>query len=151
MHDICMENDLDQDFITMAHEQDVIGWRRFMGGMVCLGMRRIQSSFSEVGISNIKTTRWSCGLITKLLEAAHGQWLYRCVQIHDTILGTNATMRKEQLQREIERQQDMDIGEDWEREDRYLAEVNLEDLESTSGANQEYWIQQTMHQSGTNT
>jgi len=75
-------------------------------------------------------------------------------------------MRKEQLQREIERQLDMDIGEDWEREDRYLAEVNLEDLESTSGANQEYWllairtareasrlrqIQQTQHHSGTNT
>ena len=60
----------------------------------------------------------------------------------------------------------MDIGEDWEREDRYLAEVNLEDLENTSGANQEYWllaihtareasrlrqIQQTQHHSGTNT
>ena len=27
----------------------------------------------------------------------------------------------------------MDIGEDWEQEDWYLAEVNLEDLESTSG------------------
>ena len=134
-----------------------------MEGMVCLGMRRIQSSFSEVGISNKETTRWSCGLITKLLE---GQWLYRCVQTHDTISGTNATMRKEQLQREIERQQDMDIGEDWEREDRYLAEVNLEDLECTSGANQEYWllairtareasklrqIQQNTEHSGTNT
>jgi len=154
------------EFFTMAHEQDVIGWRRFMEGMVCVGMRRIQSCFSEVGISNREMTSWSCGLITKLLEATHGQWLYRCVQTHDTISGTNATMRKEQLQREIERQLDMDIGEDWEREDRYLAEVNLEDLESTSGANQEYWllairtareasrlrqIQQTQHHSGTNT
>ena len=137
-----------------------------MEGMVCLGMRRIQANFSETGISNIETTRWSCGLITKLLEATHGQWLYRCVQTHDTISGINATMRKEQLQREIERQQDMDIGEDWEQEDRYLAEVNLEDLESTSGANQEYWllairtareasrlrqIQQATHHRGTNT
>ena len=41
-----------------------------------------------------------------------------------------ATTRKEQLQAEIERQQDMGIGEDWEQEDRYLAEVNLDDLES---------------------
>jgi hypothetical protein len=47
----------------MAQEQDVIGWRRFMEGMVCLGIRRIQaSSFSETGISNLETTRWSCGL-----------------------------------------------------------------------------------------
>ena len=49
-------------------------------------------------------------------------------------------MKKEQLQIEIERQKDMGIGEDWEREDQFLAEVNLEDLESTSGANQEYWL-----------
>jgi hypothetical protein len=34
----------------------------------------------------------------------------------------------------------MGIDEDWEREDRYLAEVNLEDLEDTSGNNQEYWL-----------
>ena len=34
----------------------------------------------------------------------------------------------------------MGIGEDWEREDRYLADVNLEDLEYTSGNNQEYWL-----------
>ena len=75
-------------------------------------------------------------------------------------------MRKEQLQIEIERQQELGIGEDWEREDQFLAEVNLEDLEGTSGANQEYWllairtareasqlrnIQQTTHPSWANT
>ena len=75
-------------------------------------------------------------------------------------------MRKEQLQIEIERQQELGIGEKWEREDQFLAEVNLEDLEGTSGANQEYWllairtareasrlrhIQQTMNPSWANT
>ena len=49
-------------------------------------------------------------------------------------------MRKEQLQAEIELQQEMGIRKDWEQEDRYLAEVNLKDLGSTSGANQEYWL-----------
>jgi hypothetical protein len=34
----------------------------------------------------------------------------------------------------------MGIGDDWEREDRYLAKMNLEDLEYTSGNNQEYWL-----------
>jgi hypothetical protein len=34
----------------------------------------------------------------------------------------------------------MGIGDDWERVDRYLAEVNLEDLELSSGNNQEYWL-----------
>jgi hypothetical protein len=166
MYDICIENDLDQSFISMAQEQDSIGWRRFMEGMVCSGMRRIQADFAETVVSNRFVTKWSCGLIIKLLEATHGQWLYRCVQTHDTVSGTLATMRKEQLQIEIERQQELGIGEKWEREDQFLAEVNLEDLEGTSGANQEYWllairtareasrlrhIQQTMHPSWANT
>ena len=57
--------------------------------------------------------------------------MYRCAQTHDNVTRTIATVRKERLQVEIEQQQDIGIGEDWEREDWYLAEVNLEDLEST--------------------
>ena len=137
-----------------------------MEGMVCLGLRQIQADYAETVVSTRAITTWASGTIIKLLEATHGQWLYRCVQTHDTVSGTIATMRKEQLQIEIERQQDMGIEDNWEREDRFLAEVNLEDLESTSGANQEYWllaihtareasklrrIQQTMHPSWANT
>ena len=141
MYDICVEYDLDDDFKDMAIEQDTIGWRRFMEGMVSRSMRRIQSCYSELeGWEVVTPETWTRGLIIKLLEATHGQWLYRCVQIHDNVAGTLVTARKEQLQVEIEQQQDMGIGEDWEREDQYLAEVNLEDLESTSGTNQEYWL-----------
>ena len=39
----------------------------------------------------------------------------------------------------IEAQQDMG-WEDLTEEDQYLAEVNLEDLEHTSGERQEYWL-----------
>jgi hypothetical protein len=46
---------------------------------------------------------------------------------------------EEELQKEIEAWQEMGyhglLGEDL-----YLAEVNLEDLESTSGERQEYWL-----------
>jgi hypothetical protein len=140
MYDICRENDLDESFLAMAREQELIGWRRFMEGMICSSMRRIQSNFAETVVSNLAITRWASGLVIKLSEATHGQWLYRCVQTHDSVSGTLVTMRKEQLQIEIERQKDMGIGEDWEREDQFLAEVNLEDLESTSVANQEYWL-----------
>ncbi len=74
-------------------------------------------------------------MITKLLEAAHGQW----VQIHDTCKGTQATLQKEELQKEIEAQQEMGYHGLLD-EDLYLVEVNLEDLESTSGEQQEYWL-----------
>ena len=75
------------------------------------------------------------GVITKLLETTHGQWLYRCVQVHDRFSGIQATQRKEELQMAIEAQQDMG-WEDLTEEDQYLAEVNLEDLEHTSGERQ---------------
>jgi hypothetical protein len=111
-----------------------------MEGMVCQGMRKIQSIYTDSEGSCISPANWTQSLITKLLEITHGQWMYRCVQTHDNVTGTIATVRKERLQVEIEKQRDMGIGEEWEREDRYLAEVNLEDLESTSGVNQEYWL-----------
>ncbi len=59
--------------------------------------------------SNLSPEQWAVGLITKLLEATHGQWLYRCVQIHDKLNGTNVTMRKEDLQREIKYLQEMGV------------------------------------------
>ena len=40
---------------------------------------------------------------------------------------------------EIERQQEM-VSEGLLEEDKFLAEVNLEDLESTNGDRQEYWL-----------
>jgi hypothetical protein len=46
--------------------------------------------------------RWTKGLVLKLLEATHGQWLYRNVKIHDEVPGTLAMTSKEEIQRQIE-------------------------------------------------
>jgi hypothetical protein len=50
--------------------------------------------------------KWSSGLITRLLEITHGQWIYCNFIVHDLVSGTIATARKEELIREIERQQE---------------------------------------------
>jgi hypothetical protein len=60
-------------------------------------------------------------------------------QIHDRLNGINTTLRKEELQREIESQQEIGMQGLME-EYQYLAEVNLEVLESTTGKRQEYWL-----------
>jgi hypothetical protein len=79
------------------------------------------------------------GVIVKLLEITHGQWLYRCIQVHESATGTLRTARKEELQHEIEAQQDMgSVG--LLEDDQFLAKVNLDDLESSSGEQQEYWL-----------
>ncbi len=137
MTDICQGKA--HRYELMAKEQDKIGWRQFMEGMVCRGVRNIQEMYTQVKGSNIISVQSPQGLIIKLLEATHGQWLYRCVQVHDRVLGTLATARKEEIQLAIEAQQEMRTG-DLLEEDKYLTDVNHEDLESTSRERQEYWL-----------
>ena len=79
------------------------------------------------------------GLIIELLEITHGQWLYRNVMVHDSTTVTLITRIKEEIHLEIERQQELGI-EGLLDEDNFLEEVRLEDLESTNGDRQEYWL-----------
>ena len=59
--------------------------------------------------------------------------------MHDNISGLLASERKEELLKLIAEQQER--GEDdLEEEDRWLLEVNLDDLETTSGETQAYWL-----------
>ncbi len=139
MVEICAKNDYDERYQTMARSQDSIGWRRFMEGMVCKEIRAIQREHSSVTGLRCNTERWARDLVTRLLEFTHGQWLYRNVQVHDQISGTLATQQKEELQMEIERQQELGT-EGLLKEDCYLAECNLGDLEETSGMSETYWL-----------
>ncbi len=110
-----------------------------MEGMVCRSIQGIQEMYTTMEGSNLSPAQWMVGVITKLLEATHGKWQYRCAQIHDRLNGTYATLRKEELQKEIESQQEMGM-EGLMEEDQYLVEVNLVDPESTTGKRQEYWL-----------
>jgi hypothetical protein len=130
MSEICWN--MDARFWKMAWDQDEIGWQQFMEGMVSKGLREIQTMYSAIDGSNVSHKQWTTGVVVKLLEATHGQWLYRCIQVHDRTQGTLAKLRKEELQKEIEAQQEMGYG-GLLKEDQYLAEVNLEDLETSSG------------------
>jgi hypothetical protein len=123
----------------MAADQDEIGWRRFMEGMICRRARAIQTVYSTIKGSSISHLQWSEGLVIKLLEATHGQWLYRCVQIHVKVTGTLVTAHMEEILQEIVRQLKLGM-EDLLDEDQYLAEINLNDLESSLGEHQEYWL-----------
>jgi hypothetical protein len=126
-------------FNAMGWSQDKIGWQRFLEGMISKEITRIQQQHYALSGSRMSLERWSSGLITRLLEITHGQWVYRNFIVHDPVLGTIATARKEELLREIERQRELgDAG--LLEEDKYLAEVNLEGLEDTSGERQHYWL-----------
>ena len=128
-------------FGRLAQSQNMIGWRRFMEGMISKVAVEIQQAHYNLGRVKKSTGQWAQGLATKLMKATHGQWMYRNVQVHDVTQEKERTKRKEKLRDAMARQ--MDLGtEDLEEDDPYLMElvVNMDSLEESSGECQEYWL-----------
>jgi len=59
--------------------------------------------------------------------------------VHDPVSGTVAMAKKEELLVEIERQRELGDASLLE-EDKYLAKVNLEEMATSSGERQHYWL-----------
>ncbi len=103
-------------------------------------MKTSQKTYTALSGSRTCTEKWRVELITKLLEVvAHGQWLYHNIQVHNKVAGTLATLRKEEIQLEIEEQQAMGL-EGMLDENCHMGECNLGDLEDTLGITETYWL-----------
>ncbi len=110
-----------------------------MEGMIATWMRKIQCQYHISEGTQTNPEQWAQGLILKLLEATHGQWMYQNVQIHNAVSRTQGTLRKEAILKETKEQ--MELGEaGLLEEDNWMLEVNLGDLESTSGEQEQYWL-----------
>ncbi len=92
------------EFGRMARSQDIIGWRRFMEGMVSAKLIDIQKDYFVGRGTSWKLEKWTTGLVVRLLEVTHGQWLYRNVVVHDATSGQLALARKEDIVKQIEDQ-----------------------------------------------
>ena len=139
MAQICLDIGYSGKFRNMAHTQDKIGWRRFMEGMICREARQIQEEYRIACGSWTSGIHWAEGVITKLLEITHGQWFFQNIQLHDKVSGLAATEHKEEIQRQIEEQQATGFSNFLE-EDGFLGKCNLNDLENTSGIEEQYWL-----------
>ena len=126
-------------FSALVRSQDEIGRQRLLEGMVLVEIATLQQHHLQVSGSRMSIGGWVTGLIIKILEITHGQWMYRNVMVHYSTTGTLRTNRKEEIKLEIERQKDLGSEGMLEKE-KFLAEVRLEDLESTNGDKQEYWL-----------
>lgn len=100
----------------LAESMDEIGWRRFMERMISKEVITIQRKAAVEEMSWLTLEKWSAGLILRLLETTHGQWLYRNVHVHDFVSGDIATKRKEKIRRELENLIELG-GEGLEEED----------------------------------
>jgi hypothetical protein len=125
-----------QEFATL---QDRIGWGIFMVGMVSTKLLCIQDSYLRVRGLARSSERWAMGLITQLLQVTHGQWIYRCVLVHDRTTGILVNQHKAELLEEITKQLSMG-AESLMEDNKYLLECNFLDIVTTNGKQQEYWL-----------
>ena len=58
-----------------------------MEGMISSEALVIQAEYVDLGGCSLFLDNWAKGLAIKLLEATHGQWLYRNMLVHDTVSG----------------------------------------------------------------
>jgi hypothetical protein len=108
-------------------------------GMVSSKLLPIQSDYLLNSKSSSPTTRWISGLITQLLQITPTQWIYRCVLVHNRTTGTLISAHKEELLKEIEHQLFLGL-ESLAEEDRFLLECNFDNITTTIGEHQEYWL-----------
>ncbi len=123
----------------LAILQDRIGWGNFMVGMISAKLFCIQDSYLRVRGLVRSSERWAKGLTTQLLQITHGQWIYRCVLVHDHTTGTLVYQHKAELLEKITKQMSMG-AESLMEDDKYLLECNPLDIVTTNSKQQEYWL-----------
>ena len=68
---------MDNRYRRVAEDQEKIGWRRFMEGMICRSLQGLHELYTTVKGSNVLGEQWVTGVFIKLLKTTHSQWLYR--------------------------------------------------------------------------
>jgi hypothetical protein len=59
---------MDHRYRKMAEEQDAVGWRRFMEGMLCHGLRNLCEMYITFKGLNITGEQWLTGVLSNSLK-----------------------------------------------------------------------------------
>ena len=126
-------------FRPMALSQDKIGWRRFLEGDDIKG----DHIYTATILRSQRVTYESGKVVLRIDYPAAGDYIWAVALpnyvVHDPVSGTIATAKKEELLLEIERQHKLGDARLLE-EDKYLAEVKQEEMASSLGERQHYWL-----------
>ncbi len=120
-------------------DQDELGWDSFLMGMVTKEVQHIQTLYLGISGSRMLVWQWMHKLIVHLLQITHGQWVYWNKVVHNTTSDTKWNAKERKLQKKIDLELNRGLM-DLRPEDHHLMIIELEDLGSTSGEQQEYWL-----------
>ena len=131
--------DMSVSMSELARSQDTIGWRRFTEGYITTKIYDRQNFHLRISSSRLNATDWTKQFISKLLQIAHSQWIYRNLSLHDQSNGYLHKKNVNELTDEIHRLSELD-NVDVPPESRFLLEMNLETLTKQHTEIQAYWI-----------
>ena len=63
----------------------------------------VQAACEDLEQCSPSLNNWAKGLVVKLVEITHSQWLYRNMLVHDEVCGVGTAKRKELWQLKIEK------------------------------------------------
>jgi len=135
----CELGRMSSDVGEVARDQDIIGWRNFMEGRICLKFGDIQHVHLSSSDSLLNTDTWMRMFISKLLHITHSQWILRNFMLHDTVAGF--LQLKDRLAlitkiAELSSTNPTDLPE----ESRFLLEIDTNRLAEGDFEGQDYWV-----------
>ena len=125
--------------LTLAEDQDEIGWIDFMEGKISKHFLRIQQTYLAGSNSRINGRDWVTHFIKELLTISHTQWLYRNITLHDRKKGFLIATQLAKLIKDIELLHDTPVDA-VPSESQFLFEFDIDELRSSDASHHEHWI-----------
>ncbi len=127
------------EYHELMNSLELIGWLRIMEGMLPKTFLHLPTEHLMSITCKLSTHQWVRELSTRLMEATHGQWIYRNLVMHDRIAGFIITQDKETIMHEIAHQQELG-GEGMHLQDQWMLELHHTNLEESTGERESYWL-----------
>jgi len=125
-------------FKALAASQDLIGWREFTEGYISTHFYVIQTFHLSMSSSYLNGVDWTKQLISKLLQIAHSQWIFRNFSLCDNTHGYLRNKKADKILQLINRFSEV-APEEVPEDSQFLLEIIFSELTNSHLETQTYW------------
>jgi len=129
----------DSRFHQAARFHDQLGWDNFVEGRLCILWVHHRESDIERWDLRSTAESWAKGLIHRLLELTHRQWIYRNTAVHFVTEGGLTAGQHDRLMSRVEDFAAVDPA-DLLPEDKALLEVDFDQLGDGTAREKQFWV-----------
>lgn len=131
--------DMTPRMILITDAIDAIGWTNFMHGRIPLALKHHQQHHYTLAATRLSGDDWVRAFIRRILDIAHGQWLFQNLTLHNAFAGYLLAKKQEHLTLAITRLADSDPN-NIPPESRFLLEIDPLSLANSPVDQKQYWV-----------